>query len=217
METNTKTNKNTPVKFKVNFADLKKELAKNKMLVTALVVVLFLGLLYFVKSLFIVALVNGMPVTRIAVIEQLEKAQGKAALESLVTKTLVQQEANKKGVKVSKEDIDKELVSIENSLKAQNQDLDTVLEAQGMTRAQLLEQIKYQKTVEKLLGDKVNVTDDEVTAYIANNKESMPTESTDQVKDIVKQQLEQQKLSTEYQKLVTDLKSNSKVTYFINY
>ena len=86
-----------------------------------------------------------------------------------------------------------------------------------MTRAELNEQIKYQKTVEQLLGDKVAVTDAEVNTYMTDNKASLPTDNPDQVKSIVKQQLAQQKLSSEYQTYVTELKAKAKVTYFVNY
>ncbi len=106
---------------------------------------------------------------------------------------------------------------ISDNLKSQNQNLDNVLQAQGMTRAELNEQIKYQKTVEQLLGDKVAVTDAEVNTYMTDNKASLPTDNPDQVKSIVKQQLAQQKLSSEYQTYVTELKAKAKVTYFVNY
>lgn len=216
----TKTTKKPISLPKINFValkSLKAELGKNKLLLGALSVILFAGVAYFVKGWFVAAIVNGKPITRFAVIKQLEEAQGNASLESLITQSLVEQAAAKQKVNITKEDVTKEISSIEDSLKAQNQNLDEVLDAQGMTRTQLNEQIRYKALVEKLLGDKLNVTDDEITKYIADNKDSLPTEDETQVKDIVVQQLKQQKLADEYQNLIADLKDKAHITYFIKY
>ena len=48
------------------------------------------------RGLFVVALVNGEPISRIEVIKALEKQGGKATLDSLVTKKLIAQEARSK-------------------------------------------------------------------------------------------------------------------------
>ena len=45
-----------------------------------LITIILIGLLYYNRSLFIVALVNGQPISRIAVVQELEKRNGKQAL-----------------------------------------------------------------------------------------------------------------------------------------
>ncbi|MFA6004922.1 MAG: SurA N-terminal domain-containing protein [Patescibacteria group bacterium] len=186
-------------------------------IVGAVVVVVLVGALFF-KNLFVVALVNGQPVSRIALIQELERLGGKQALNSLVTKTLIEQEASKKGVKVTDVEINKAVTDLTASLKKQGQDLDKLLVAQGMTKATLIEQMRVQKVVEKLFDKQAVVSDKDVTDYLEKNKESLPEgQDPATLRDSVKDQLKQQKLSEVFQTWVQASEKNAKISYFINF
>jgi len=177
-----------------------------------------LGLLYYYKSLFVVATVNGKPITRMAVVSDLEKQNGKGALDNLVTKELILQEASKKGITVTQADIDGELSKIEDQLKAQGQTLDQVLTTQGLTKADVSDNLRVKLYIERILDDKVSVSDDDAKKYYDDNKASFPKDkSFDDQKDQIKDQLKQQKLQEEYQKWMDDLKANAKINYFKTY
>lgn len=173
---------------------------------------------FFLKGLFIAALVNGQPISRFSIIQQLEKQGGQQALAALVNQTLISQEAEKKNVQVTQKEIDDGTQEIEDALKKQGQNLDTALATQGMTREDFREQIKLRKLVEKLLADKTKVTDKEVSDYIEKNKETLPADmKEEELKKNVKEQLEQEKLASESQKWIEELNKNAKINYFINY
>ncbi len=177
-----------------------------------------LGLLFYLKSLFIAATVNNMPIFRMSIIKELEKQGGKQTLNTLVLKTLIFQEAKKKNVSVNKEEIDTELKKAEANIVASGQTLDQVLAAQGLTREGVREQIEIEKLIEKLLGSDITVSDKELTDYIAKNRDTLP-QSTDeaQLKESVKQQLTQQKKSEKYQGWLAELQKNAKINYFVSY
>ncbi len=179
-----------------------------------IVVIIFLGVF---KNQFVVASVNGQPVNRLELINQLEKKDGKTILEQIITEKLIQQEAKKRGVKVSDEDVKAEVANIEKTVSAQGQNIDTLLAQQGMTRADLNEQVKIQLLLKKMVGSNVSVSDKDVEDYIEQNKEAMPTEITDTTKGQIKQQLEQQKLNEKIQSFVADLQSKAKIQYLRNY
>ena len=121
-------------------------------------------------------------------------------------------------VKISSKDIDTEIKSIEDSLKSQKQTLDEILKAQGMTKKDLRKNIEIQKMIEKLLADKYTVTDEEVQKYIDDNKSTFPEGTNlEEVKTIVKQQLIQQKVSTEFQTWISALKKASKINILVKY
>lgn len=173
---------------------------------------------WFGKGLVIAAVVNGTPITRIAVIQELEKQSGRTALESIIKKKLIDDEARNKNISVSTEDIDKEIKQIEAQVTLQGGTLDAVLQQQGMTEKQLREQIEVQKKIEKLLGDKVSVSDAEVEAYIAENKIELPKDKQpEDAKASLKEQLKQQKFQQEAQKWVSDLTASAKIKYYVNY
>ncbi len=186
-------------------------------IIAAVIVVLLLA--YFTRGLFVAAVVNGSPISRVAVIHQLEKSGGKAALENLITQKLIADAAKKQGISVSASEIDVEVKKIEAQVASAGQGatLDTLLAQRGMTRDDLTAQITVQKQVEKLLGDKVEVADSDVDKYITDNKITLPKgeEAADRVQ--IKEQIRQQKLSQEGQAYIDSLHTGAKVSYFVQY
>jgi len=175
-------------------------------------------LIYLVKSLFLAAFVNGRPISRIALIQELEKQGGQKVLDSLVEKSLILQEANKEGVKISKADIDAEIARIEALLKEQNLSLDEALSMRGETKASLYEQIKLQKTVEALLAQKINVTDEEIKKYFDENIDLFGADAKyEEIKADAGDQLYQQKLNSEYSKWIEELRQKAKIIYLLNF
>lgn len=226
------TNKNTSAEAKTvsqetpkNSAKPANKFDKNKFvtnirkpqILIPLAILLAVVAIYLLKSFFVVALVNGQFITRPAFESAMEKQAGKQTLNTLVTQVLLEQEASKKGISVPQSDISNQEKKIDQQLATQGQTLDQALQARGMTRADLEQQLKLQTLLQKLLADKIKVSDKDVQDYIDKNKDSLPTgESDSQLKDSVKQQLEQQKLSTAAQDLIQKLQQQAHITYFIN-
>jgi parvulin-like peptidyl-prolyl isomerase len=186
-------------------------------LITAVVIIALLALAFFFRSLFIVAIVNGQPITRLAYINELEQTAGKQAMNSLVTKTLILQEAKKNNVTVSQKEVDDQIKTIQDNLAKQGQQLDSVLALQGMTQASLREQIYLQKLVEKMVGKNITVSDKEIADYIDKNKDSLPQNTSEaDLKKQVHDQLYQQKLNDKVQTWIQGLQQKAKVSYLIS-
>ncbi|MEK7118161.1 MAG: SurA N-terminal domain-containing protein [Patescibacteria group bacterium] len=181
------------------------------------VVVLLLVLGYVFKGLFIAATVDGTLITRFAMIRELENVSGKQALDSLIVQKLVYAEARKKGVTVGDSEIDLELSKIENQVKTQGGTLEQVLAGQGLTLDVLKEQIRTQKTLEKLIPGKVEVTDLEVGQYIKDNQISVPAGQEEKYNALVKDQLSQQKQTAARQAFVNDLRARATIRTFVSY
>ncbi len=160
-----------------------------------ILIIIVLAVRFFV----IAAVVNGQPITRIKLIQELERQGGQSILDNLIEKSLVFQEANNQKISVSQEELDSEVKSIEDYIKGQGLSLDEALSARGQTRTDLIEQIKLQKLVEKMLSSKISVTDEEIKEYFSANG-SLYDKGTklESVKDEIKATLFQQKLSEEY-------------------
>ncbi len=182
-------------------------------------VIVLLAVAYFAKGLFIAAMVNGSPISRMQVIHQLEKSGGKAALETLITRKLIVDAAKNQGIKVTDEEVAAEIKKVEVQVQGAGQGLtlDAVLLQRGMTRDDLKTQIVLQKQVEKLLGDKVTVTDREVDKYIADNKLTLPKAEEAADRAQINDQLKQQKISSQGQAYVESLRTGSSVSYFVKY
>jgi len=191
---------------------------KKKTLWIVIVVVAILAILYFLKSLFIVALVNNRPISRFGFDRALEKQGGQQVLNNIVTEMLINQEAQKQNVTASQANLDQKYTEIDNQLKAQGQSLEAALTAQGQTRADFDSQMKTQIVLEKMLGKDISVSDQEVSDYFTKNKASFAKDATLASETAsIKSALLQQKLSEKLQPWLQDLQSKAKILYFLKF
>ena len=175
-------------------------------------------LLYIFRGLFIVAIVNGQIITRWSIDQQLEKQFGKKTLETVLTKKLIVQEMQKNNITVTDAEVNAEIKKIEDTLKKQQRTLTEALAEQGLSRADLMDQLKIQKMIEKYFDKDSQVSDKEIDTYIEQNKDSLPqTEDQNAIRDSVRTQLKQQKLSGKFQTWLASLQSKAKIQYFVNF
>lgn len=207
-------------KFKKLLENLLKRInlqGRSKILFVLGAVVLGLAL-YFFKSVFVAAWVNGTPISRIALIKQLEKQAGKQTLDGLIDKALILQEGKKSGVNVGAQTLADEVKKIEESLKTQGLELDKALAERGQTREDLNEQIRIQKIIETILGKNITVTEEDLKTYFDSNKEAFAKGAKlEDVKTQIRDQVIQSKLYSEYQKWIVDLRNKAKIYYFVNF
>lgn len=195
----------------------KSMLSKRRLLWLVIVFALAL-LLYQYKGALVAATVNGKPVSRYELIRELERQSGEEALDSLITKQLIVQEAAKNGVSVTEDEVRSEIEQIEQSISAQGMTLDEALELQGQSRAALEESIRLNKLMEKLISSDISVSDEEVSQYYEQNKELLGENAKfEDMKEDIKQQLYQQKLSERASQWLGDLKNNAKINYFVSF
>jgi len=189
-----------------------------KSYVILLIIIVLLGAaLYYFRGLFVAAVVNGQPISRLEVVQQAEKQSGKQTLDTLVRDALIEQEAKKENVSVSDQEVNTEITTLQNNLKKQGQTLDQVLATQGMSQDDLRRLIRLDKLVQKMVGKNVKVSDQEINDYIAKNKDTLPTADDATLKKQVKAQLTQQKTNEAVQAWLSKLQQQANVVYFVQY
>lgn len=229
-ETKTKTPRKTTEKIQSAFelSRLNKETilrnlpagkaGKKAVTLLGLGIILVVALLYFFKGLFIAAMVNGEPISRVSVIKELEKQSGKATLESLITKKLILQEAKNRNIEIGQKEIDAEIKKIETNLKGQGTTLDQALSLQGMTKDQLISEVRLQLAIQKLVSSDVKITDKEVADFLTTNKGQFPEgASEEEMKKEATEQIKSQKLQEKTQAFLADLQKKAKVLKFVGY
>ncbi len=193
------------------------KVSKKAFLLALLLILLGVSAFYF-KSVFVAATVNGKPISRYELVKRLEQQSGKQMLEGLVTESLLMQEAKKQNIKVTKEDVAKEIKNIEETLSKQGVKLETALTTQNLTRESLEKNVTLQLTAKKLVEKDVKITDKDIADYIAKNKDSLPknlkpAELNTQVKDF----LTEQKIGELIQTKLEMLKKDAKIINFVKY
>ena len=218
MENTTPENNNAPQESKPNYVSLKFKKPKPLVIAIGVAVILIIVALFFAKGHFVAATVNGSPISRWSVIKELEKQGGKQALEAIIDKKLIETELNKQKITATKEEVDAEIEKIKAQVASQGGTLEAALTQQGMTEEKLREQITIQKKLEKLLADKVAITDAEIDTYIKDSKATPPKDiKMEDFRKQISDQLKGQKFQQEAQKWVSDLTASAKIKYYVNY
>lgn len=200
------------------FSKFQQFFSQRKNIILTLVVIIVLGLLYLLKDVFIVAMVNGQPIYRWTVIQTLEKQGGQQVLDSLVTETLVKQAIKDSDIKIEQEEIDTAIKEIEDRIVAQGMTLDQALVQEGLTKEELIADLTLQRSAEQMVASTVTVTEEEIDTYIGENQEFLPAELTGQeLRDTVRQQLYSGKLSETISQWVEGLQAEAQIIYLKNY
>jgi|SRR3989344_4940134 len=218
MENTTSENKTIREENKVSYVSLKFKKPKPLIMAIGVAVILIVVILFSAKGLFVAATVNGSPISRLSIINELEKQGGKQVLNTIINKKLIETELNKQKVSITEEEVDEEIKKIEAQVASQGGTLTKELDAQNITMEDLKLQILTQKKIEKLLADKVAVTDTEIDAYIKDSKATPPKNiKAEDFNKQISEQLKQQKFQQEAQKWVSDLTTSAKIKYYVNY
>lgn len=197
----------------------KKSVNISRKYVALVATILLLGAaLFYFRGLFVAAVVNGQPISRLDVVRQTEQQSGKQTLETLVRNALIEQKAKQQNVVVSQKEIDDEIKKLQDNLSKQGQNLDQVLTAQGLSKDDLNKLIRLDKLVAKMVGKDVKVSDEEINKYIEQNKEALPQDVAEaELKKQVSEQLKQQKTNEKVRTWLAELQKEAKVTYFVQY
>jgi foldase protein PrsA len=185
------------------------------LIIGIIILVAMLG--YQFRGIFVAATVNGSPITRIEVIRALEKSGGKQALEGLVTQKVLADEIKRQGIIITDTEMATEMKRISDQVAAQGGTLDAALAAQGMTLADLTKQVTTQLQVEKMIAEKIKVTDAEVSAYITTNKLNIPADKVELARTQIMDQLKHEKVTKEGQAFVDGLRTAAHVSVFTHY
>ncbi len=165
---------------------------KKSYAILIVVILLFGAAIYYFRGLFVAAVVNGQPISRLEVVQQAEKQSGKQTLDTLVRDALIEQEAKKENVSVSDQEVNAEITTLQGNLKKQGQTLDQVLSTQGMSQVDL-------------------------RRLIHKNKDSLPNTDDVTLKKQVKAQLTQQKTNTAVQSWLANIQQKANIVYFVQY
>ena len=198
---------------------IKKEIAipkevKSKKILWPIIILLIALALWFLKDQVIVAMVNGKPITRFQVIKELEKQGASQVLDSLVTMELVKQVIDKSAIEIDEEAVQQQITEIEENLSAQGQNLDDILVAQNLTRADVEKDIKLNLQLDKILADKIQVSEEEVLEYFETNKEFLGEDANfEEMKADIEAQVIQEKRATAQQEWLETIRGEANIRY----
>ena len=216
-----KTSKAKEARFspKAIYSAIRKNISNNRTLYTrylaiTLLVITLGAFLFFKKNWFVAAVVNNQPITTVEYYQNLKAKDNKEILNQIVRDKLITQEANKNGIVISQQDLDKKTGEIEKQLGGKDQ-LKQALESRNISEEEFKNQIRIQLLVEKLLKDQIKVEDKEIDEYIANNKDNTSLGVDIKDRNAVKDQLQNEKLNDKFQSWYDNLQKKAKIYILI--
>lgn len=102
---------------------------------------------------------------------------GAATLDAMISNEVVNQEAEKAEVEVTQEEIDAEMAVYEEQYGGAEA-LEQALASSGMSTADLEEEMKTYLKVEKIIGPEIEITDEQISTYFEENKDTFAQAST---------------------------------------
>lgn len=194
--------------------DLRKRYRQHPSLYTA---GLIIGLLVFAviliflfnRNMFLAGSINGRLVTTPEFYKELVKQNGEEIFDSIVRETLIKQEAGKKDLTASKEEVGEKVKELEGRFGGKEA-LKSLLAQNNTNLTEVREQLELQILIEKLLDQKISVSEEEVAKYVKENKDAASGLTKEQVKD----QLRSQKLNEEFTKWFEDVKEKAKINKY---
>ncbi|MUT66068.1 peptidyl-prolyl cis-trans isomerase [Paenibacillus sp. NEAU-GSW1] len=121
-----------------------------------------------------VASVNGKKISQNELYNEMLPQSGASTLDTLITKELIDQAADKAGISVSEKDVDAEIEKLVTQFGSQEA-LDSAVTQAGMTMESLRDNTFMQLKIRKILEPKTTVKDEDVQKYFDENKASFAT------------------------------------------
>lgn len=157
-----------------------------------------------------IAIVNGERLYRKDFYEELENTYGTIIASNMIDEALVYQEAAKKKLEVAENEIDEEYASLEKEYGGKEQ-LQEILDARKISNETLRHQIETTLLIEKILADKITVTEDEMKEFYEQNYTEENSPAYDDVKDTIKKTLRTQKLSPAVQTWIQEIREKATI------
>ncbi|HZQ37849.1 MAG TPA: SurA N-terminal domain-containing protein [Dehalococcoidia bacterium] len=158
-----------------------------------------------------VATVNGSKITRAEYDKAVAQGDGGDILDNLISKRLVEDDAAKRHITATPDEIDAKIRDTKAQLGSEAQ-WQQALAAQHLTELEARDLFRIEILLDKLTADKAQVTQADIQQYFDQNKDTQFQGKTiDQVQDQIKQQLTSDKQQQARSDYLTSLKNNARI------
>lgn len=140
---------------------------------------------FFLNRSQTIATVNGEKISKDELYEVMYENVGSATLENLITERLVEQEAKKQNITISSKDIQDRLDQIIEQNFASEAEFTQALMMYNMSKEDMEKNIKNELMILEILGKDIEVEEEEMKDYFANNRTLFDREEQVKVRHIL--------------------------------
>lgn len=203
-----------PEKIETNQSPVVSPRPSRKKLFLVIVAALLAYLVWKNKSLFVVATINNMPISRIELDQIMVEQYGQQTLDNLITKKLVENEISKQNITVSDSEVDSKVKEVETTLP-QGMSLEQALQMQGLSLTEFKNQLKLQIAVNKHFDSQVQISDQDIDNYIKENEALLTASDSASQREEARNSIKNSKISEMVNNWINDLRSQAKIVKYI--
>lgn len=181
-----------------------------------IILVLIIGLVllvYYKKSWFVAATVNGQPITTAQVNARMNQLYRNKTVTQMVNEAVLEQEAAKNHVVVTDKQVNDKISQTEKQYGGADS-LNALLAQQGLTRADLIDQTRIQLLVEGLYSKEASPAAADIDKYMQDNKDTPEATDAATFRQTAIDQLTQQNLQNLFSQKFQQLKNAAKIQTF---
>ena len=155
---------------------MSKSMAKKGRYFLAAAILIILGvLLYFSFKEEPAAAVGGKEITQQEFQDELVKLYGEETLYTMISNKIIEMEADKKKIKITDKEIEQEIAALAESYGGE-ENFRQQLEDSGSDMDEMEKQVKQYLQTVKLVEPRITITDEEISNYFKENKDSFAQE-----------------------------------------
>lgn len=177
-------------------------------LVIFILVVGLATLAVLVSRYLVIAWVDNKPITRLEYFQALDQKYGQGLKEQLIVERLVNEEALKRGVGVSNDEIEAEIKKVEEGQGGKD-NLNQILQVQGISQVEFYKLVRLQLLKQKMFEKDVKVTEEDIKKYLESQNQSSTID--DQQKKEITNQLKLQKINNNFNNWLREALQGSRV------
>lgn len=185
------------------------------LLIIAFGVVIFL-LVQKNRSMFIAGTVNKSPIYRTELNAKMAEKYGEQTLEEIVSERLLAENLKKYNITVTDQEVQDELTKIKAQYGGEEQFKAAIVQF-GMTEEKAIQSIKQSIGLKKIIEtqNKIEITDEEISKYFTENKDSFTGKKLEDVSVEIKDILYQQKVYSLSQDWYSQVRKDASVSNFL--
>ena len=177
-----------------------------------LIIIALLVGFYFKKDWLIVAVVDKQPIWRWQFNNTLSRQYGQSTLKQLIDQKLINKAIKTTGIQASEKEIEEKITETEKNLGGLT--LEEALKMQDISQKEFKKQIENQIKIEKFLGEGIEITDDEISAFIEENSQYFETIDKADQESEASENILKQKMNEKYQEWYQELLDNAAIIRF---
>lgn len=176
---------------------------------------LFILFYLYKNEIIAVVFINGQAISFTEIAKIYSSTDKENMLDKIISEKIIENEAKKRNIEVSKEEIESELLIIEKEAIENGMTMAQLLKEIDKTARDLEKEVRLKIIIYKILSEDIELSEKEIDEYIQNNPELYDNLSEEEIREDVRKLLIDVHINEKYKTWIKQAKASSEIKYII--